>query len=67
MVDFIVPFNLTLRIKDIDEDELENYITDIQMALSSVFYSDDENDDHFEVKICTPDYARSYKEYDYED
>ena len=40
MVDFIVPFNLTLRIKDIDEDELENYITDIQMALSSVFYSD---------------------------
>ena len=25
------------------------------------------DDDHFEVKICAPDYARSYKEYVYED
>ena len=67
MVDFVVPFNLVLRIKDIDEDELEDYISDIQMALSSVFYSDDENDDHFEVKMCHPDWNRIYKERWYEE
>ena len=47
--------------------ELEDYVNDIQMALHEVFYSSDIDDDHFEVKICTPDYARSYKEYVYED
>lgn len=67
MVDFVVPFNLVLRIKDIDEDELEDYINDIQMALSSVFYSDDENDDHFEVKMCHPDWNRIHKERWYEE
>jgi hypothetical protein len=56
-----------MRIKDIPEDELEDYVSDIQMALHEVFYSSDIDDDHFEVKICAPDYARSYKEYVYED
>lgn len=65
--DFVVPFNLVMRIKDIPENELEDYINDIQMALSSMFYSTDADDDHFEIKVCHPDYARSYKEYIYED
>ena len=65
--DFVVPFNLIIRIKDIPEDELEDYISDIQMALSSTFYSADENDDHFEVKVCAPEWSRSYREYVYED
>ena len=56
-----------MRIKNIPEDELEDYISDIQMALHEVFYSSDVDDDHFEVKICAPDCARSYKEYVYED
>lgn len=66
-VDFVVPFHLVMRIKDIPEDELEDYVNDIQMALHEVFYSSDMDDDHFEVKTCAPDYARSYKEYVYED
>ena len=65
--DFVMPFHLVMRIKDIPEDELEDYVNDIQMALQEVFYSSDIDDDHFEVKICAPDYARSYKEYVYED
>ena len=65
--DFVIPFHLVMRIKDIPEDELEDYVNDIQMALHHLFYSDDMDDDHFEVKICAPDYARSYKEYVYED
>ena len=40
---------------------------DIQMALSSVSYSDDENDDHFEVKMCHPDWNRIRKERWYEE
>ena len=56
-----------MRIKDIPEDELEDYVSDIQMALHEVFYSSDIDDDHFEVVACTPDYAKSYKEYVYED
>ena len=66
-VDFVIPFHLVMRIKDIPKDELEDYVNDIQMALHHRFYSDDMDDDHFEVKICAPDYARSYKEYVYED
>lgn len=65
--DFVVPFHFVMRIKDIPEDELEDYISDIQMALHEVFYSSDVDDDHSEVKICVPDCARSYKEYVYED
>lgn len=65
--DFVIPFNLVMRIKDISEDELEDYVNNIQMALHEIFYSSDIDDDHFEVKICAPDYARSYKEYVYGD
>ena len=65
--DFVIPFHLVMRVKDIPEDELEDYVNDIQMALHEVFYSSDMDDDHFEVKICAPDYARSYKECVYED
>lgn len=65
--DFVMPFHLVMRIKDIPEDELEDYVSDVQMALQEVFYSSDIDDDHFEVKLCAPDYAKSYKEYDYED
>ena len=65
--DFVIPFHFVVRIKDIPEDELESYVNDIQMALHEVFYSSNMDDDHFEVKICTLDYARSYKEYVYED
>ena len=56
-----------MRIKDIPEDELEDYVNNIQIALHEIFYSSDIDDDHFEVKICAPDYARSYKEYVYGD
>lgn len=65
--DFIMPFHLVMRIKNIPEDELEDYMSDIQMALHEVFYSSDIDDDHFEVVVCAPDYAKSYKEYVYED
>lgn len=65
--DFLIPFHLVMRIKDIPEDELEDYVSDIQMALHEVFCSSDIDDDHFEVEICAPDYAKSYKEYVYED
>lgn len=66
-VDFVIPFHLVMRIKDIPEDELEDCVYDIQMALHEVFYSSDIDDDHFEVEISAPDYAKSYKEYIYED
>jgi hypothetical protein len=56
-----------MKIKDIPEDELEDYVSDIQMALHEAFYSSDIDDDHFEVETCVPDYVRSYKEYVYED
>lgn len=65
--DFVILFHFVMRVKDIPEDELESYVNDIQMALHEVFYSSNMDDDHFEVKICAPDYARSYKEYTYED
>jgi hypothetical protein len=38
------------------------------MAIDKIFYSDDPNDDHFEVRRCDPDWMKSYKEiYDDED
>ena len=49
-VDVVMPFNLVMRIKDIPEDEIEDYVNDIQMALSSMFYSTDADDDHFEIE-----------------
>ena len=66
MVNFIIPFNLVIKVKDIDEDEIENYMTDIMLAIDSVFYSSDEDDDHFEVMHCHPQWNRSYKESYYE-
>lgn len=66
-VDVVMPFNLVMRIKNIPEDEIEDYVNDIQMALSSMFYSTDADDDHFEIKVCHPEWNRSYKEDTYED
>lgn len=65
-VDYVVPFTLTMRIKDISEIELEDYMFDIQTAISSVFYSDDTDDDHFDVIGCTPMWDKIHKEYSYE-
>jgi len=62
MVEFRVPINLVIKIKDIDEDELENYIASIQLAIHEVFYSTDPEDDHYEVAMCNPDWLRISKE-----
>ena len=51
MADFYVPMTITVLIKDIDEDELEQYIDDANFALSEVFYSSDVDDDHFELYL----------------
>lgn len=67
MVNFIIPFELVIKIKDIDEDEIENYMTDVMMAVDSAFYSSDMEDDHFEVMRCRPEWSRSYRESYYED
>lgn len=67
MVNFIIPFNLVIKVKNIDEDEIENYMTDIMLAIDSAFYSSDEDDDHFEVVRCCPEWNRSYTESYYED
>ena len=52
MVEFVVPIHLKLRLKDIDEDELEQYISDFQFGLSELFSSSDPDDDHFEIDTC---------------
>ncbi len=62
MVEFRVPINLVIRLKDIDEDEIENYVASIQLALYEVFSSSDPEDDHYEVAICQPDWLRIVKE-----
>lgn len=62
MVEFRVPINLVIRLKDIDEDEIENYIASIQLALHEVFSSSDPEDDHYEVAMCQPDWSRIVKE-----
>ena len=62
MVEFRVPINLVIKIKDIDEIELENYITSIQIAIHEAFYSTDPEDDHYEVAMCSPDWLRITKE-----
>lgn len=53
MAEFIIPINLKLRLKDIDEDELEQYISDFQYGLSELFSSSDSDDDHFEIDECS--------------
>lgn len=62
MVEFVVPINLVVRIKDIDEDELENYITSLRLGLHDTFYSTDSEDDHFEIAMCEPEWNRIRKE-----
>ena len=62
MVEFRVPINLVIRLKDIDEDELENYVASIQLALHEIFSSSDPEDDHYEVAMCQPDWSRIVKE-----
>ena len=62
MAEFRVPINLVIRLKDIDEDEIENYVASIQLALHEVFSSSDPEDDHYEVAMCQPDWSRIVKE-----
>lgn len=62
MVEFTVPIQLKVRIKDIEEDELEQYISDFQFGLSEAFSSSDINDDHFEIIACNIDWLRILKE-----
>lgn len=52
MAEFIIPINLKLRLKDIDEDELDQYISDFQYGLNELFSSSDPDDDHFEIDEC---------------
>lgn len=61
MVEFRVPIDLVIKIKDIDEFELENYIAGIQLAIHEAFYSTDPEDDHFEVAMCNPNWLRITK------
>ena len=49
MANFYVPMTIVLEIKDIDPEELEQYITDAIVGLAEVFYSSDVDDDHFEL------------------
>ena len=61
MVEFRVPIDLVIKIKNIDELELENYIAGIQLAIHEAFYSTDPEDDHFEVAMCNPNWLRITK------
>ena len=58
MTEFIVPIKLKVRIQDIDEDELEQYISDFQFGLSEAFSSSDPEDDHFEIDTCDVEWHR---------
>lgn len=58
MAEFIVPIKLKLRIQGIDEDELEQYISDFQFGLSEAFSSSDPEDDHFEIETCDVEWHR---------
>lgn len=62
MAEFIVPIQLKLRLKDINEDELEQYISDFQFGLSELFSSSDVEDDHFEIDACDIEW-HNIKEY----
>lgn len=50
MAEFLVPINFVVRIKNIPEEELEDYIAGAQVGLYEMFYSDDSDDDHYEVE-----------------
>ena len=58
MADFLIPINVKLRMKNIEESEIESYLTDFIYALDSMCYSNDENDDHFGITAIAPDYTR---------
>ena len=58
MAEFIVPIRLKVRIQDIDEDALEQYISDFQFGLSELFSSSDPEDDHFEIDTCDVEWHR---------
>ena len=66
MADFRVPIKLEICIKDVDVDELWQYIDDFIMGLSQVFSSDDPNDDHFRIVEAMPHYTQ-IRETEYED
>lgn len=66
MKDFIVPINLSVKIKNIKKEELENYLTDILLAIDSIFYSSDADDDHFEIVYCFPECSKIMEQEYYE-
>lgn len=67
MSDFIIPIQLKVRIKDIDDEELEQYISDFRLGLSEAFSSSDVDDDHFSIAECRIDWLRILKEEGYND
>ena len=66
MSDFIVPIQLKVRIQNIDDEELEQYISDFQLGLSEAFSSSDADDDHFSIAECRIDWLRILKEEHYD-
>lgn len=58
MAEFIIPIHLKLRLKDIDQDELDQYISDFQFGLSELFSSSDSDDDYFEIDTCDVEWHR---------
>lgn len=62
MAEFRVPINLVIKVKDIEEIELEDYIAGIQLAIAEAFYSTDPEDDHYEVMLCSPEWDKIRKE-----
>lgn len=66
MADFKVPIHLEICVKDIEEDDLWQYIDDFIMGLSQVFSSDDPADDHFRIIEALPQYIQ-IREIEYED
>jgi hypothetical protein len=47
--DYIVKIALTLNIKDVYENEVEDYLNDFIIGLNSFVSSDDPEDDHYEI------------------
>jgi hypothetical protein len=47
--DYIVKIALTLNIKDVHENEVEDYLNDFIIGLSAFVSSDDPEDDHYEI------------------
>lgn len=66
MADFLIPIKLEICVRDVDEDELWQYIDDFTMGLSQTFMSDDSDDDHFRIVEASPQYTQ-IRETEYED